>query len=437
MLSGAVSNRLELRLQGGITANFIISVLPLVNGDVRNYLLQFFKLEPSPATNSDPAPAAAPAIDANVAHRQKLDCAMQLARSVSLDFNNALTSILGHTSLLLSKSDPEHPWRNSLGEIEKSAERAAEIANDLANFSRQDKEAPGRKAGNLNELLRQIIDAFRTPENSRIKFQLELERSLFGAKFDEAKLQQAFVRVIENAVQSITGEGVIAIRSNNCVLDEPLEEKTVRLAPGTYLCIQVTDTGCGISPEAMPRIFEPFYTTKGQGHRGLGLAWVYGIVTNHGGGVSVSSKPGEGTTVQVYLPATKRIVRESAGNPDQMCGVETVLVVDDEDLLLNMAQMVLSSFGYRALTANTGLQALEILEREIVDLVITDLVMPNMSGRELIERIRLIAPDVKIVCSSGYLRPQNQPEESYLQKPFTAQDLLRKVRESLTIEQSA
>lgn len=441
LFEGKINQSVELNIPGGKTAHFLISVLPLVNVDVTNYLLQFFKLAPveTTAPTVEPAPVAAPsgnAIDANLAHQQKLDCAMQLARSVSLDFNNALTSILGYTSLLISKSDPDHPWRNSLVEIEKSAERAAEIANDLASFSRQEQQIPGRRSGNINEVLRQTVDAFRTRENGRLKFNLELERKLYSAKFDEAKLQQAFSRILENSLQATNGQGTITIRSSNCDLEKPFQEKTVRLAAGTYICIEVTDTGVGIAEDTFPRIFEPFFTTKGDAHRGLGLTWVYGIVTNHGGGVSVSSKPGEGTTVHVYLPATKRVIRESTANPSEMCGVETVLIVDDEDLLLNMAQMVLSSFGYRALTANTGARALDIVANEIVDLVVTDLVMPSMSGRELVERIRLISPTVKIICSSGYARPQNQSEEYYLQKPFTAQELVRKVRETLSEEPS-
>src|SRR6185503_5218564 len=134
-------------------------------------------------------------------HKQKLDCALQLARTVSLDFNNALTSILGHASLLLSKSDADHPWRNSLVEIEKSAAKAAEIANDLANFSRQEKDKTAQQAGNINTLLQRCVDAFRTPENLHIDWIMQLERKLFAATFDEAKMQQAFMKILENAVQ--------------------------------------------------------------------------------------------------------------------------------------------------------------------------------------------------------------------------------------------
>jgi CheY-like chemotaxis protein len=330
-----------------------------------------------------------------------------------------------------------------LAEIEKSAEKAAEIANDLANFSRQEKETR-QTTGNLNELLQRTVEAFRTPENAQITWDLQLERKLFSFPFDEAKMQQAFAKIIENSVQAIAAGGQILIASRNFETDELVQDGTVKLGPGTYVCAEIADNGSGISPEALPRIFEPFFTTKGKNHRGLGLAWVYGIITNHdgiitnhGGGVAISSEPGAGTSARVYLPAVKKVIKETSLASDDLCGIETILVVDDEDLLLNMTQTVLSSFGYRALVANSGQKALEVLSEEPVDLVITDLVMPGMSGRELMERIRMVAPGTRIICSSGYVRPGSKEEDNYLQKPFTAQELLRRVKQVLTSEQFA
>jgi len=201
------------------------------------------------------------------------------------------------------------------------------------------------------------------------------------------------------------------------------------------VCVEVTDTGAGIPAEIMPRIFEPFFTTKGSRHRGLGLAWVYGIITNHGGAVSISSEPGQGASVRMYLPATRKIVRAAPAAPGDLSGTQTILFVDDEDLLLTMGQMILSSYGYTVLTASSGQKALEILakSKKKIDLVITDLVMPNMSGRELSEEILRVAPGTRILWSSGYVRSSGAEEhERYLQKPFTSQDLLRKVKEVLT-----
>jgi signal transduction histidine kinase/CheY-like chemotaxis protein len=372
--------------------------------------------------------------ETNLAHKQKLDCALQLARSVALDFNNALTSILGHTSLLLSKAEIGNPWRSSLVEIEKSAAKAAEIANDLAAFSRQEKDVPVQLAGNLNILLERTVEMFQASTQTSIAISRQLERQLFTANFDEAKMLQALVKIFENAVESIKGQGKINVQTRNLELTEATQDRTARLNPGNYVCVEVSDTGAGIPDDVMPHIFEPFFTTKGTRHRGLGLAWVYGIVTNHGGGVAVSSQPDIGTTVRLYLPANRKIVRDAPMADGDLTGGQTILFVDDEDLLLTMGQMVLSSYGYTVLTANSGQKALELFTRTTkkIDLVITDLVMPNMSGRELSDHLLRSWPETRIIWSSGYIRSTNaQEQERYLQKPFSAQDLLRKVKQVL------
>ncbi len=438
---------LKFGLKSGLPGVFVAQLCGTAREDI--CLLQLLKeAAPEAAAVAPPkvegAPeAAAPvaaaggssAVEASLAHKQKLDCALQLARSVALDFNNALTSILGHTSLLLSKTESSHPWRNSLTEIEKSAAKAAEIANDLAAFSRQEKDARVQVAGNLNTLLERTIEAFQNSLQKPITISRQLERKLYTASFDEAKMQQALVKVLENAVEAIKGEGKINVQTRNLDLSEPTQDRTAKLVAGSYVCVEISDTGAGIAPEIMPRIIEPFFTTKGSRHRGLGLAWVYGIVTNHGGGVAVSSQPDVGTAVRLYLPATRRIVREAPISPTDLSGSQTVLFVDDEDLLLTMGQMVLSSFGYTVLTANSGQKAMEIFSnsKKKIDLVITDLVMPNMSGRELTEHIQRLKPGTRVLWSSGYVRSaDSQEQERYLQKPFSSQDLLRKVKQVLS-----
>ena len=373
--------------------------------------------------------------DQTIMHRQKLDCALQLARTVALDFNNALTSILGHTSLVLSRMEPNHPWRGSLLEVEKSAARAAEIANDLGTFSRQEKEARVQTSGNLNLLVQRGVEFFQQNASpNQPAWGLQLERNLFAAKFDEAKMQQALLKIMENAVQALSGQGRVTVQTRNIELTEATQDRNVQLAAGTYVCVEVSDNGCGIEPEVLPRIFEPFFTTKKGGHRGLGLAWVYGIVTNHGGGVAVSSQAGVGTSVRVYLPAENQLVKDNRVVTSDLRGDQTILLVDDEDLLLTMGQTILSSYGYHVLTANSGQKALDILTRQdcSVDLVITDLVMPSMSGRELVEHINQLAPGTRILCTSGYIWPANQqPGSAYLQKPFTSQELLLKVKQAM------
>jgi two-component system, cell cycle sensor histidine kinase and response regulator CckA len=422
---------LKFRGKGGNPLSYLVSICSVTKESERYFVLQL--LPPGAPGGGEVKPQPA---EASQAHKQKLECALQLARTVALDFNNALTSILGHTSLVLSRMEPNHPWRGSLIEVEKSAAKAAEIANDLGTFSRQEKEARAQTAGNLNLLLQRSIEFFQQNAGpDPVDWKLQLERKLFAAKFDEAKMQQALMKILENSIQALHGSGRVTLQTRNLELTQATQDRNVQLAAGAYVCAEISDNGCGIEPEILPRIFEPFFTTKRSPHRGLGLAWVYGIVTNHGGGVAVSSQPGVGTSVRVYLPAEKRIVKDNGLRTEDLRGTQTILMVDDEDLLLTMGQTILSSYGYRVLTASTGQKALEILAQPntAVDMVITDLVMPAMSGRELVEHIRRLSPAVRILCTSGYVWPSSQENDSaYLQKPFTTQELLLKVKQTLT-----
>jgi signal transduction histidine kinase len=425
---------LKLRPANGAMTKFTVAVCAFSRDGSKWYVLQLLPaVEPAPAGAHDEAKGAPDTSGAVL--KQKLDCALQLARTVSLDFNNALTSVLGHTSLLLSKAEAGHPWRRSLMEVEKSAEHAAEIANELQTFSRQEKETRRAPPGNLNEVVNRCVEFFRNAQGAKISWNLQMERSPFGVRFDEAKVQQALTKILENAVEAI-GEGrkgQITVQTRNVELSKPTQDRNVRLMAGTYVCVEITDDGGGIEPDVLPRIFEPFFTTK-KPHRGLGLALVYGIVTNHGGGVVISSQPGAGTSARVYLPAEKDFIHESAGAEGDLQGTETVLVVDDESLLLTMAETILTEYGYKVLTANSGQKALAILSRDdlTADLVVTDLVMPGMGGRELVERIRQLAPAMRILCTSGYVMPADkQTGKAYLQKPFTSAELLAKVKQVL------
>jgi signal transduction histidine kinase len=417
---------------GGRTESFATNVCQITVDGKKLFILQMFTSASGNATN--PAEAKVQLAE-SAAQKQKLDCALQLTRTVALDFNNALTSILGHTSLLLGRMESDHPWRPSLLEVEKSAGKAAEIAADLAAFSRQERDARSQQAGNLNSVLTKTVELFQKSPGNKHRWTVNLEKRLYTVTFDEAKIQQAAMKVLENAVQAIPDDqtGHVHIQSRNLDLTGPTQDRNAQLAVGSYVCLEIADDGAGIAAENLNRIFEPFFTTK-HGHRGLGLAWVYGIVTNHGGSVAVSSDSGHGTSVRIYLPAVRKVVREVLAQGSDLTGTQTILMVDDEDLMLTMGQTVLAAFGYQVLTANSGLKAVEILQNQRIkiDLVITDLVMPQMSGRDLIERIRQIRPGARIIYSSGYVRPNSEEEENYLQKPFTSQELLLKVKEILT-----
>ena len=441
--SPTVTADLKFRVANGATMKFTAAICAFNSEGRKWFVLQ---LLPAAAPGSATAPevsavAHAPgetktAPDAGgVMLKQKLECALQLARSVSLDFNNALTSILGHTSLLLSKAEAGHPWRHSLMEVEKSASRAAEIANELSVFSRQEKEAQRAPPGNLNMVVNRCVDFFRGEHGTKITWKTQLERELFSARFDEAKVQQALTKILENAVEAIGGgTGQIFAQTRNVELAEPTQDRNVHLAAGAYVCIEIGDSGPGIEADVLPRIFEPFFTTKDASHRGLGLALVYGIVTNHGGGVAVSSQPGAGTSVRVYLQAEKQFIPESSSTDENLHGAETILVVDDESLMLTMAETILSEYGYCVLTASSGQKALAILSRDDVqvNLIITDLVMPTMGGREFIERARQLVPGTRIMSTSGYVMPADkQTGTPYLQKPFTSYELLAKVKQVL------
>src|ERR1035441_348413 len=422
---------LKFQAKGGNTVVYLTSICAFAK-DGQKYLVFQLLREGSAATPEVKPPGG----EASLALKQKLDCALQLARTVALDFNNALTSILGHTSLVLSKMEPNHPWHDSLIEVEKSASKAAEIANVLGTFSRQEKETRAQTAGNLNLLLQRTVQFFQQNAGpDPAAWTLQLDRKLFAAKFDEAKMQQAFMKILENSVQALGERGRITVQTRNIELAQPTQDRNVHLAVGAYVCVEISDNGSGIEPDVLPRVFEPFFTTKrGASHRGLGLAWVYGIVTNHGGGVAISSQPDVGTSVRVYLPAEKKLVRDEGVTSSDLNGSQTILMVDDEDLLLTMGKTILSAYGYQVLTANGGQKALDILAQKdtSVDLVITDLVMPAMSGRELVEHIRKLAPATRIICTSGYVWPAGQESDgAYLQKPFTSQGLLLKVKQAL------
>lgn len=385
----------------------------------------------APATSSTPEPKPAP--DANaLTLQQKLLCALQLTRTVAMDFNNALTSIMGHATHVLGQMPPDHPWRGSVQQIEKAAERATQVSFDLSAFSREEKEAQPDTSGNLGRLVRKLVDQYKGRSPGAVIWRVNLETRLFSAPFSEAKLSQAVEKILDNAIEAVGEEGTVSVSTQNRDLSRPTEDGPVTLPPGTYVCVEINDTGPGIPADVLPQVVDPFFTTK-RGHRGLGLAWAYGIITNHGGSLAITSPPGQGTTVRIYLPAHGKTLEEGALADEDLRGDQTVLIVDDEELLLTMSEMVLTSFGYRVLTAGNGRQALDIIERSDshVDLVVTDLVMPHMDGHQLIQHLQNVAPGLRIICTSGNFRPSNrQLGVTYLQKPFTSQDLLRVVKEA-------
>jgi two-component system cell cycle sensor histidine kinase/response regulator CckA len=431
--TSAPTAQLKLKTVKG-AASFLTSICVFAKDGRKWFVLQMLPAGVPPASNAKNGNGEKDADpDAALIHKQKLDCALQLARTVSLDFNNALTSVLGHTSLLLGKAEPGHPWRSSLMEVEKSASRAAEISNELALFSQQEKQTHRIPPGNLNAVITRCVEFFKNNQGDKVTWNLSLEKELLTSRFEEAKVQQALTKVLENSVEAVNGSGQILVKTRNVELTSAAQDCNVKLAAGSHVCVEITDNGAGIEPVNLPRIFEPFFTTKKAPHRGLGLALVYGIVSNHGGGVAISSEPGKGTAARVYFPAEKQTISQGTAT-EGFQGTESVLVVDDESFILTMAETILVEYGYKVFTVNSGQKALALLERNDlkVDLLVTDLVMPAMGGRELIERARQLQPGLKILCmSGGLLTPEQQAGMAYLQKPFSSRDLLAKARNVL------
>jgi signal transduction histidine kinase/ActR/RegA family two-component response regulator len=367
--------------------------------------------------------------------QRKLMCALQLTRTVAMDFNNALTSILGHTTHLLNRIGPEDANRGSLEQIERSVERAAQVAFDLAAFSREERDMYPAAAASLNKLVRRVADQYKLKTDAGVAWRTSLDTKLHSATFAEAKMHQALEKVLDNAVEAVGDSGTVSINTMNKVFEAETYDGYARIVPGVYVCVEINDSGPGIPEAQITKVMEPFFTTK-EGHRGLGLAWTYGLITNFSGSIAVVSEPGQGTTVRIYLPAGEvDEAEEDYETDDQLRGDQSILIVDDEELLLTMGEMVLTSYGYDVMTAANGRAALDLLEKEgtpSVDLVITDLVMPHMDGYALIENLKKHKPDLRIICCSGNFRPSNKELGiTYLQKPFDSMDLIRAVRKVL------
>ena len=440
----ATAISLNFKIKDGTSTKIPTSVCAFTREDEKRFL---FQLHGHGQATPAPAPPAASDTDTvrlrkaeTVAPKQKVDTATQLARSIALDLNNTLTSIMGHCSWILSHMEPDHKWRKSLEEIARAASKSADIAESLAAFSRSDKEKEAAVASNVNAMIKRLQQEFRQAKDKQVEWVSELEEQLYSARCDENKLNQVFSRVIENAIEAGAQTPRLKVHTRNSDLEAPLNDGTLRLQPGSYVCVEIADNGQGIPNEILPRIFEPFFTTK-PGHKGLGLAWVYGAITNAGGGIAVSSLQKQGTTVRLYVPAHKRVLRETNVAPTANVGSgKTILLVDDEDLVLSLGQTVLSAYGYKILTANSAEKALKILAEHqgIIHLAIVDWIMPNISGKELMDTMRVKYPSVAILCTSGYAHvPGTTGNTDFLQKPFTTQKLLQRVKDKLTLPHAA
>jgi PAS domain S-box-containing protein len=376
---------------------------------------------------------------AQLSQAQKMESVGRLAGGVAHDFNNMLGVILGNTELAMSEIDPLNPAYENLDEISKAAKRSADITRQLLAFARKQTVAP--KVIDLNENLESMLKMIRRLIGEDIDLCWLPCADLWKIRIDPTQVDQILANLATNARDAISGVGRLTIETANVTLDQPYCETHPGFVPGDYAVLSVSDDGCGIEREQLSSIFEPFFTTKEMGKgTGLGLATVYGIVKQNGGFVHVYSEPGHGATFRIYLPRAE--AQPGANRPEiseSQGGTETVLVVEDEESNLKLCTRILASFGYRVLAANSPDQALELAEeyKDEIDLLLTDVVMPTMNGRELAERLCEAQPGLRCIFMSGYTaevvshRGVLEEGMNFIHKPFSRLDLDATIREVL------
>ncbi len=379
-------------------------------------------------------------LEAQLLQAQKMESIGTLAGGIAHDFNNLLTGILGYSSFLLTSLPADAPGRAEIQAIEKTALRAADLTKRLLAFSRK---APVHfQALNLNELVRDTVHFLRRSIPKEIEVEVHCDPHLATVQADIGQMQQVLLNLCVNARDAMPDGGKLVIETLNVDLRVNSVHPSARGRTGRFVVLSVTDTGVGIPREEADRIFEPFYTTKEVGKgTGLGLAMVYGIVESHRGWVEVFSEVGVGTTFKVFLPAIKaKGGSAESAQPSVERGDETILVVDDEPVVLQLATSLLEWHGYTVLTASDGEGALRVLSEKSaqIDLVILDLVMPRMSGHETFDRIRRLYPNLKVLLSSGWATENNDIDDlcrrgavGFVQKPYQAYQLGSAVRQAL------
>lgn len=374
-------------------------------------------------------------------HSQKMESVGRLAGGIAHDFNNMLTAIHGNVSLALADLPPASPVREHLDQIQQCAQRSAELTRQLLAFARKQTVLPqvldlSTTVGGLLKMLRRLI-------GEDIELTWRPAASPCVVRLDPSQLDQILTNLCVNARDAISGVGKLTLETRSVSFDDSYCSTHVGAEPGDFVALAVSDSGCGMSKEVLDHLFEPFFTTKGVGQgTGLGLATVYGIVKQNGGFIEVESAPGKGTTFKVYLPrfsghAALPAVGISAAPTDR--GHETIMVVEDEPMILRVTKLVLESMGYRVLVAGTPGEAIRLAEEHAgeIHLLLTDVVMPEMNGRDLAKRLLTLYPNLRRVFMSGYtanvIAPHGVLEAGvhFVQKPFSREELANKVRAAL------
>ncbi|MDP8238014.1 MAG: PAS domain S-box protein, partial [Candidatus Hatepunaea meridiana] len=373
---------------------------------------------------------------------QKMESVGRLAGGIAHDFNNLLTVIAGRTDLALAMVDPNDTvWRN-LDEIQNTTQRAAALTRQLLAFSRRQTLQP--KILNLNSIITELGKMLKRIIGDDINLMTDVEPDLKLVKVDPGQAEQVIINLVINARDAMPAGGNIEIETMNVELDEEYARTHSDVTPGSYVMLAVSDTGCGMTDEVKSKLFEPFFTTKEEGKgTGLGLSTVYGIVKQSGGNIWVYSELDKGTTFKIYLPMVEgkaeEFKRKVVDVSEALRGTETILVVEDEEALRELTCYVLEQQGYNVLEAQTGGDAYLLCQKmeKPIDLILTDVVMPNMGGPELVDKLKEIWQDFKVVYMSGYTRNAIvhndilDVDTEYIQKPFRPVDIARKVREAL------
>lgn len=376
-------------------------------------------------------------LQAQLQQAQKMEAIGTLAGGIAHDFNNLLMGIQGNVSIMLLDMDEKHPHYQRLKIIEEQIQSGSKLTSQLLGYARH-----GRyeiEPLDLNEVVKETSETFGRTKKE-IVIHHDLDPDLWPVEADKTQLEQVLFNIYVNAWQAMPAGGDLFISTRNTTHEE-LKERIYKAKPGNYVLLSIRDTGIGMDESTKERIFEPFFTTKQMGHgTGLGLASAYGIIKGHGGYIDVDSRKGHGATFKIYLPASKKQIRSKKKVRETVdTGEATVLLVDDEEHIAEVGQELLQALGYKTHVARSGQEAIELFEKhkESIDLVLLDMVMPRMNGKEVFKRLKEIDPGVRVLLSSGYSLDGEAQElmdlgcAGFIQKPFRLQDLTKVLAEIL------
>jgi len=378
-----------------------------------------------------------------LAQAERMDSIGRLAGGIAHDFNNLLMGIQGSASLMLSQIDPQHPSVEYLRKIDTYVGNASELTGRLLGFARGGKYEV--QVTDLNKIIEEHLNMFeRTKKELRIRRAFEAD--LWPAEVDQGQINQVFLNLFVNAWEAMPTGGEMQLQTENVLLPEDFV-RAYDVRAGKYVKVTVTDTGVGMDEVTRARIFDPFFTTKEKGRgTGLGLASAYGIVKNHQGIITVDSEPNQGASFSVYLPATDKLLRQAEVPDCEVAGgSETVLLVDDEDMIIDVGTRILRKLGYRVMVARDGLQAVEMyrIDKDKIDCVILDMIMPEVNGGKTYDLLKQVDADIKVLLASGYSIDGQAAEilkrgcNGFIQKPFSMGELSQKIRQVLDGGQAA